>query len=185
MALKPQDVYVVLKIAAAGSRRAPYSHLAVALAMSPSEVHASVKRAQVSGLLHGPALDDRPNITALEEFSVHGLKYVFPAERGEWTRGVATSYAAPPLRALITLTDEPIPVWPYPEGRQRGVSLAPLYRTAPEAALRDQPFYELLALVDALRDGRIRERKIAEAELHRRFREADAAYKSGTAHRYG
>jgi hypothetical protein len=162
---------------AAGSRRPPYSHLSVELAMSPSEVHASVKRAQVSGLLHGPALDDRPNVAALEEFLVRGLKYVFPAERGELTRGVATSYGAPPLRTLITPTDEPIPVWPYPEGQQRGVSLAPLYRSAPEAALRDEGFYELLVLVDALRDGRVRERKIAEAELHRRLREVHAAHK--------
>jgi DNA-binding Lrp family transcriptional regulator len=176
MALKPQDVYVVLKIVAAGSRAA-YSHLAVELAMSPSEVHASVKRAQISGLLHRPKLDDRPNVAALEEFLVHGLKYVFPAERGELTRGVATSYGAPPLQALIAPIDDLIPVWPYPEGRQRGVSLAPLYRSAPEAALRDESFYELLVLVDALRDGRVRERKIAEAELHRRLRGAHVAHK--------
>src|SRR3954462_13585569 len=102
MALKPQDVYVVLKIVAAGLHRAPYSHLAVDLSMSASEVHACVKPAHVSGFLHGSALDDRPNIAALEEFLIHGLKYVFPAERGELTRGVATSYGAPPLRDLIS-----------------------------------------------------------------------------------
>ena len=178
MALKPQDVYVVLKLVAAGSRRAPYSHLAVELVMSPSEVHAGVKRAQASGLLHGSALDDRPNVAAVEEFLVHGLKYVFPAERGELSRGVATSYGAPPLRGLIASTDEPIPVWPHAEGKQRGASLAPLYKTAPVAASRDQPFYELLVLADALRDGRVRERKIAAEELRRRLREANAALKS-------
>jgi hypothetical protein len=178
MALKPQDVYVVLKLVAAGLRRAPYSHLAIELVMSPSEVHGSVKRAQTSGLLHGTALDDRPNVTALEEFLVHGLKYAFPAERGGLTRGVATSYGAPPMQHLIAPTDEPIPVWPHPEGKQRGVSLAPLYRTAPEAAMRDESFYELLALADVLRDGRVRERKFAEAEIHRRLREANAAFKS-------
>jgi hypothetical protein len=53
MALKPQDVYEVLKLVADGSRRASYSHLALELVMSPSEVHASVKRARASGLLHG------------------------------------------------------------------------------------------------------------------------------------
>jgi hypothetical protein len=178
MALKPQDVYVVLKLVGAGSPRAAYSHLAVQLVMSPSEVHASVKRAQVSGLLHSPALNDRPNFTALEEFLVHGLKYVFPAERGEITRGVPTSYGAVPMQGLLAPTDEPIPVWPYPEGKERGVSLAPLYKTAPIAALRDESFYELLALADALRDGRVRERKIAESELHRRLRDANAAFKS-------
>jgi hypothetical protein len=178
MALKPQDVYVVLKLVAARTCRAPYAHLAVELVMSPSEVHASVKRAQTSGLLHGAALDDRPNVAALEEFLVHGLKYVFPAERGEMTRGIATSYGAPPLQHLIAPTDEPVPVWPYAEGKQRGISLAPLYRTAPEAALRDASFYELLVVVDALRDGRVRERKIAEAALYRRLQEANAAFKS-------
>ena len=99
--LKPQDVYVALKIAAGRSGRAPYAQLAGELGMSPSEVHASVKRAQQARLLHGPELDDRPNFAALEEFLVHGLKYVFPAERGEFTRGVPTSYAAEPLRSVI------------------------------------------------------------------------------------
>jgi DNA-binding Lrp family transcriptional regulator len=178
MALKPQDVYVVLKLVADGSRRAPYSHLALELVMSPSEVHASVKRARASGLLHGPDLQNRPNIAALEEFLRHGLKYVFPVERGELTRGVATSYGAAPLRALIAPSGDPIPVWPYAEGKQRGVSLAPLYKTAPVAALRDESFYELLVLADALREGRIRERKIAEAELHRRLRAVHAESKS-------
>src|ERR1035438_5495212 len=106
MGLKPQDVYVVLKLVAAGSRRAPYSRLALELVMSPSEVHASVKRALASGLLHGLGLENRPNIAALEEFLTHGLKYAFPAERGELTRGVATSYGAAPLRALIAPTDD-------------------------------------------------------------------------------
>jgi DNA-binding Lrp family transcriptional regulator len=168
---------VVLKLVAAGARP-PYSHLALELVMSPSEVHACVKRACASGLLHGPGLENRPNIAALEEFLTHGLKYAFPAERGQITRGVATSYGAPPLRALIAPTDDPIPVWPYAEGNQRGVSLTPLYRTAPIAALRDESFYKLLALVDALRDGRVRERKIAETELQRRLREVNAELKS-------
>jgi DNA-binding Lrp family transcriptional regulator len=53
MVLKPQDVYVVLKIVASGLR-APYARLANELAMSPSEVHASVKRAQSAKLIHGP-----------------------------------------------------------------------------------------------------------------------------------
>jgi len=100
MVLKPQDVYVVLKIVASGSR-GPYAQLATELAMSPSEVHASVKRAQSAKLIHGPELQNRPNLAALEEFLVHGLKYAFPADRGEFTRGVPTSYAAEPLRDVI------------------------------------------------------------------------------------
>jgi hypothetical protein len=177
MVLKPQDVYVALKIAAARSDRPPYSMLAAELAMSPSEVHASVQRAQASHLLHGPRLKNRPNFGALEEFLLHGLKYVFPPERGELTRGVPTSYAAGPLRRLVARGKDPIPVWPYEEGKQRGISFEPLYRTAPIAALRDPSFYAYLALADALRDGRARERRLAEKELCRRLREASEQLK--------
>jgi len=143
-----------------------------------SEVHASVRRAEGSHLLHGPQRKNRPNFSALEEFLLHGLKYVFPPERGELTRGVPTSYAAEPLRSIITQGNEPSPVWPYEEGKQRGIAFEPLYKTAPIAALRDSSFYEYLALADALRDGRVRERKTAEAELCRRLREANERLKS-------
>src|ERR1039458_8055039 len=65
----------------------------------------------------------------------------------------------------------------FPSGRTRrasnGVSFEPLYKTAPIAALRDPSFYAYLALADALRDSRVRERKIAEKELCRRLREAN------------
>lgn len=174
MVLKPQDVYVLLKLVSAGSRRAPYAQLAAELVMSASEVHACVQRAQTSRLLHGPELEHRPNITAVEEFLLHGLKYAFPAEHGEITRGVPTSYAAEPLCHVITMGNEPLPVWPYEEGSHRGVAFAPLYKTAPKAALRDPSFYEYLALADALRNGRTRERKLAEELLVTRMRGAHA-----------
>ena len=44
----------------------------------------------------------------------------------------------------------------------RGLGIEPLYPTAPGAALRNEKLYELLALVDALRAGRARERTFAE-----------------------
>jgi hypothetical protein len=168
-ALKPQDVAVVLQLCRHGSPRPPYSQIAGELFMSSSEVHAAVKRAQASRLLHGPELGERPNWTALEEFLSHGLKYAFPAQRGSLTRGVPTSYAAQPLRERIAPNDEPPPVWPYAMGSQLGIALEPIYKQAPKAALRDPGLYEILALVDALRDGRARERKLAEEMLFSRL----------------
>lgn len=169
--------YVLLKIVATGFR-GPYAQLATELAMSPSEAHASVKRAQLAKLIHGPELQNHPNLASLEEFLIHGLKYAFPAVRGEFTRGVATSYGAEPIRHVIGQGNEPIPVWPYPQGKERGVAFEPLYKTAPAAAIRDPAFYEYLVLADALRDGRARERKYAEQELHRRFQKAHARSES-------
>lgn len=153
---------VALKLCTYLGKRPAISIIASDLKMSPSEVHAAIKRLRQARLLHGPDLGDKPNRSALEEFLLHGVKYAFPAEHGPVTRGVPTSFAAPPLNKEIAPGDELLPVWPWREGETRGIGLEPLYKTAPAAALRDPVLYHLLALVDAIRDGRARERKAAE-----------------------
>ena len=50
-------------------------------------------------------------------------------------------------------------------GSKRGYAFLPLYKKVPQAALKDDELYQLLALVDALRDGGARERELAEREL--------------------
>lgn len=170
MSLKPQDVVVALKLCGYPSGRPPISVIASDLRLSPSEVHAAIQRLRSSSLLHGPALKDKPNISGLEEFLVHGLKYAFPAEHGEVTRGIPTSYAAEPLKSEIALSNDLPPVWPWHDGDTRGVGLEPLYKSVPYAALRDPALYQLLALVDAIRDGRARERNLAERDLVRRLK---------------
>ena len=170
MNLKPQDIVVALKLCTYPNERPPFSVLANELSLSPSEVHAAFGRLRASRLLHGPGLKDQLNISALEEFLIHGLKYVFPAEHGDVTRGIPTSYAAEPLKSEIAMSNDFPPVWPWPEGDTRGIGLEPLYRKVPRAALRDPGLYQLLALVDAIREGRARERTIAEQELRHRLR---------------
>jgi hypothetical protein len=164
--MKPQDIVVLLKLATRTDEWS-YPALAVELGMSASEVHATVSRTAKAGLLN-PATR-RPNRVALLEFLVHGVRYVFPAERGGVTRGLPTAHAAPPLAGRLAAGGEPGPVWPDPEGEVRGEELKPLYRSVPHAARRDQALYELLALVDALRGGRARERRLAGDELRRRL----------------
>jgi hypothetical protein len=44
-----------------------------------------------------------------------------------------------------------------------------LHRTVTKVALADPKLYELLALVDAIREGRVRERELAVKELTRRI----------------
>ena len=167
--LKPIDLVVLLKLSLENGRRPPYLRLANELHLYPSEVYAAVKRARASHLVHGQELEDRLNRSALLEFLLHGVRYAFPAEKGSPTRGVPTSYAAPPLRKSIVDAGELPPVWPYPEGKVRGYSFLPLHKNVPQAALEDKRLYELLALVDAIRDGRARERELAGQELSRRL----------------
>ena len=47
-----------------------------------------------------------------------------------------------------------------PKGDTRGQEFRPLYKTAPVAARRDSALYEVLALFDAIRGGRPRERQL-------------------------
>jgi hypothetical protein len=169
MALRSQDIVVLLKLALMGDKRPPYAKIAQDLHMYPSEVYTSIKRARASQLVQGAELNDRINRTALVEFLVHGVRYAFPPERGALTRGLPTAYAAPPLAKEISSGEEPPPVWPYAEGKVRGYSFKPLHKGAPQAALSDPALYELLALVDAVRDGRARERAFAARELEKRI----------------
>lgn len=168
------------KFLAAGSKSSTYAGLGEELAMSPSQVFRSVIRAEEARLLYrvpvkpvpGHAKDQTrfwPCRENLKEFLIYGVKYAFPVHRGGLVRGIPTAHAAPPLSHQIAESSEPPPVWPDPEGTVRGVEFSPLYKNVPEAARRDPKLYELLALVDAIRDGRAREREIAIDELKARI----------------
>jgi hypothetical protein len=167
-ALLPQDVLALIKLVSYGGKRPPIAQMAADLGLSPSQVHASLKRLERSRLVAPKAHE--PLLRAVEEFLVHGVKYAFPALRGEATRGIPTAYAAAPLNAHIAAGSELPPVWPDADGAVRGLTLEPLHKAAPAAAKKDPGLYELLALVDALRDGRVRERQIAERALTARLR---------------
>jgi len=166
--LLPQDVVVLAKLVTYRGHRPSMAEVASDLVLSPSQVHASLKRLEQSRLLD--VQTGRPLSKAVEEFLIHGVKYAFPARRGETTRGVPTAYAAPPLSTQISDNGDLPPVWPQPDGEVRGASLEPLHKAAPKAARKDPALHELLALIDALRDGRVRERQMAERELSTRLR---------------
>lgn len=170
MVLKPQDLLVVLKLWVGREKSWTYPLLAQELGVSLSEVHGAVGRAAKAGFLMEAGLAQAPNPLALLEFLLHGAKYAFPAERGGMARGIPTAHAAAPLKAEILSDDEPPPVWPHRDGTERGVAFEPLYSAAPGAALQDPALYELLALLDAIRGGRARERQRAIQLLEERLK---------------
>lgn len=171
--LKPQDVLVLLKLALRGEGAWSYPQIAAGLGMSASEVHAAVKRALAAKL----AVAQEPRRIGVQsqnllEFLVHGAKYAFPVARGPVTRGHPTSYAAPALRQRLVENEGLPPVWPDPEGSVRGESFSPLYpsQAVIRAILADPPLYKAVALVDAIRGGAARERKVAAELLERMLR---------------
>lgn len=166
--LKPQDLLIVLKLCVwPEDRSVTYDLLAAELGMTKSEVHAGVRRAVASRLLR--MVDGRPVpiLDAVREFVESGAPYAFPAMRGEMSRGVPTSIGAAPLNGTFNVGNEPPPVWPSPDGTARGPSISPIYPSVPHAAVHDAKLYELLALFDALRDGRARERQAARKLLEK------------------
>jgi hypothetical protein len=162
MIAKSLDVVVWLKLLLSGSGKT-FAQLSNELGMSASEIHASVNRGAVAGLLDPSSR--MPLRKPLEEYLLYGVRYAFPAKRGPVTRGIPTSYAAPPLAKHFPTHEDLPPVWPDPEGPTKGYALEPLFKPIAKAVRQDPKLYMLLALVDAIRDGRARERKLAVDEL--------------------
>ncbi len=172
--LKSQDCVILMKLIANPTESWSQRELAQLLFISPAEINKSIKRLVYANLLRQdetsiPSL--RPVLAAAKEFLINGVKYSFPVKLGEYTPGIATGVGAPIFKDKIVLGDDPIPVWPYGKGDVKGLSLEPLYSSVPQAIIEhpDDAFYNLLVLVDAIRQGRSRERQIAIKLLNERL----------------
>lgn len=159
--LKPQDILVLLKICSENTKSWNQATLAAAIGLSQSEVSEAVARTKFAGLL-GP---DGKSVMKLGlfEFLQYGIRYVFPQRPGPLVAGIPTAHSAPPLSDQIVSNEHY--VWPSFKGSIRGQAIAPLYPSVVKAINNDAILYEMLALVDALRVGRARERNLAVKEL--------------------
>lgn len=186
--MKSQDIVILLKLvslqeqeefslrSSAGwslAREDLYSvrSLGASLGISKTEVSASINRSLEVGL----ATRDRklgrvkPNRRNLYDFISHGLKFVFPVKPGAPERGIPTAFSAPMLQGQLVSAGTDIYIWPYAQGKERGLSVKPLFKSVPEAVQRDERLYEYLALVDAIRLGKPRESNLAAERLKERL----------------
>ncbi|MDT4851976.1 hypothetical protein FQZ97_861900 [compost metagenome] len=106
----------------------------------------------------------RVHAQALAEFTLHGAKYAFPGVRLPLAVGVPTSHSAPAFAGVFAPGSTDF-VWPHPNGSVRGIGVEPLHPSVPFAAMQDAKLYEMLALFDALRVGKARERGMAMERL--------------------
>ena len=163
--MSPLDVVVLLKIISLGDQPWTQMTLADTLFMSQSEISKSFARSKYAGLLDSSGKNVRR--MALMEFLQYGISYVYPQQPGAMVRGVPTAHSVAPLSEVIQ-SSEPY-VWPSGKGTLRGQSIIPLYPTVVDAVKIDSKLHELLALVDALRVGKAREKELAIAELKKRI----------------
>lgn len=163
--LTGNDIMVLVRLAAK-PQRWTFRSLGDALAVDPATLHRSVARLKAAKLLDEDRAVNRAN---LEEFLVHAIRFLIPVEPGPLGRGVPTAWAAEPLRRMLAPTDDPVPVWPHPKGETRGTLVEPIADSVPSLWREDPGLTEWFALIDAIRIGRARERKLAAAELSKRI----------------
>jgi len=155
--LRPQDLVVLLKLLIVEGEAWNQISLAKSLFLSQSEISASLKRSAYARLLHnkGKEIAKQPFMDLLQ----YGVPYMFPQQPGVVVRGIPTAHSAEPLVQLISSSENY--VWPYAKGHMRGHSILPLYPSVIQAVDLDPQLYEYLALIDAIRVGRAREKNLA------------------------
>lgn len=159
--IKPQDILLLMKLFSKEEEPWRIIDLASELNLSPSEVSIGLERLRMSGLIdsHKRKLLK----SAVFEFLVHGLKYVFPAQFGTIQRGIPTAHSSDAFSNKI-ISDTKY-VWPTEDGDTKGVVLFPIYETVPFAVKRDEKLYKMMAIIDSIRIGRVREQNLAKEIL--------------------
>ena len=161
--LSSMDLLVAMKLAVGGAEASVRS-LELDLGLSKSAVANSLHHLAELGLVKNARRSHRINKLLLRDCLEHGIRWIAPARVGDYELGLPTAHAAEPLKGKLT-GDEDVLVIPLPHGPVRGRSVSPLHPLAPRVAERDPNFHRLLAVVDALRIGRARDRQIAATEL--------------------
>lgn len=159
--MRPQDVAILLKICLLDDHNWQMAVLANSVKISISEVSESLNRSQFAGLLDPNK--KKVNRLNLVEFLEHGLRYVFPQQPGAMVRGVLTAHSHSFMKS--TFISEVNYVWPDHQAAEIGLAIEPFYTRQTEATKEDPEFYKLLALVDVLRVGKVREFKYALSEI--------------------
>ena len=165
--MRPQDIAILLKIVALGNPAWQLKPLSKLLSISISEISESLNRSRIAGLIDHHKKE--PVRGALWEFIEHGVRYVFPLEPGPITRGILTAHSHAFMKQWIK-SDQNY-VWPAFHGKFMGQAIEPFYPRQTDAIIDDPKFYKMLALVDVLRAGRVREVEIAKEELNRMINE--------------
>jgi DNA-binding transcriptional MocR family regulator len=167
--LHQSDIYVLAGLLAEEDGAWTYRELARELGIPHPLVQRALQRAEEAGLYSGASRSVHlPNV---EEFLLHGLRFLAPGKLGSVVAGDPAAWAAPPMARLIHESADLPPVWPASHGRLRGLELPPLHEAAVEASERLPRLAELLSIIDSLRAGDVRVRSVAGEQLRKRLRE--------------
>jgi hypothetical protein len=159
--MRPQDIAILLKLLALKDKEWQLTGLSHELYISISEISESLNRSRLAKLIDY----DKKKVSRhnLMEFLEHGIKYVFPQQPGTMVRGIPTAHSQQATKG--NFVSEINYVWPDPKGKTMGLLIEPLYPKQVHAIKMDAFFYELMALLDMVRVGKIREVNYAVEQL--------------------
>jgi len=161
--MRPQDVAILLKIISIDGKDWQMAGLSQLLGISASEISESLNRSRIANLIdYNKKKVNRQNFF---EFLEHGVSYVFPQQPGAMVRGLPTAHSHPSMKEIF-ISDINY-VWPDNKGTIMGLLIEPFYPKQVEAAKEDEVYYKLLAMVDVIRVGKVREVKYAINELRK------------------
>jgi len=159
--MRPQDIPILLKIIALEEKHWQLSELSTSLHISISEVSESLNRSKLANLIdYNKKKISRRNLLEFLEF---GVRYVFPQQPGSMARGIPTAHSHPSMKQIFI--SELDYVWADTKGTVLGLVIEPFYPKQVESVLEDEIYYKLLALVDVIRVGKVREVNYAIKEL--------------------
>lgn len=145
--MQPEDVFILLKIAAARSCDWTPEHLSFETGHSIPEIEASIKRLTEARLLRSTF---RPDPDVLKKFLLLDLPKKFPVTPGKLTKGILTGAKQAPY-FTVGLPYTSIWVWPHEDGKDWGFEIKPLSPHCCFAVKNDKNLRDLLAIAETLR----------------------------------
>lgn len=164
--IMPRDIVVLLWLARQSDVWTVRS-LGVPIGVGTGPMHRSLGHLSDAGLLDGERRS--VNFAVTREFVQHAVRFIAADVPGAEVRGIPTAWGDPVFDGLIAAGGA-APVWPFPEGKVRGPALTPLAGNAPQLRQTQPELATDLAIVDAIRIGDTRLRRVAtELLLDRMF----------------
>ncbi len=162
--LQPADLLVAAKLAVSADPSSSVRKLEDELGMSKSAISNAIRRLRVLDLVKEDEGGRRVNRLALRDLIENAVRWVAPANVGDFELGLPTAHSSDALAGKLTGDEDPV-VMPLPHGPVRGRAVAPIHPLAPKAAECDPRLYRLLAILDSFRIGGARERAVAREQL--------------------
>jgi hypothetical protein len=156
--LQSQDIVLAVYLIA-DNEPWTFAQVSEVMGISSSQVHLAWGRLVNSDLADREY--KRPLRKNLLEFLCHGVKYSFPATQRGIGKGMVTGLSHPIVKRKLRASTDIQYVWESPKGKEKGVIVDPIHKSAVNVAQASTLAYQIFATLDSIRLGKARERQIA------------------------